>query len=625
MEKTVKRCLSLIIGIMFISVLLMNIMAPALKVSASSIVVSSGTYYVINCDNYKHTGYDVNGLYQDRYSIDNSNATDLQWVITLIGSNGGYPVYSIRPVNALGLALVLKNQSDTELELITITDSQIANSYTNGRWYIHNTNPYTNTVYNGYFFYHFSNGKVLHGDENGFSLQNMTGNSCLWYLKTVAQYIPRTSLSVDDITLSRGATQWLFPNVNGMSVFQSTASFTTDCYSYDYEYTDDCIDISPFIHPNYGMCPKITAVDYGVATVTLSCKDTTAETVFYVLIPEFDGLVYFKNVQSDLFLSRGSTIHTGYATQEYDKTGQSWYAYLSTDGYYSILDGAQEYALCIYNNSSQSNTPAVITSFDENNISSGQKFRILKESDGYYHIYPKCSEVNDYQLGVQSTTPGDYVGQGAPIPNSSFEKWKITKLNDAHYYSGSYNNSAAGVEATITLPSELPDVSCSGESAWVSSKSDAYNHWLQIGVRYWAYLNSFWEYCEYYDDELGIMQKRNIASIQLGSSQNYRVEYDAALGVWKAYKGNLLIELVETSKLYNNSGNDMVCGVRARAESHKYGIDLGPFVFSNVMTKDLSNNWSSSTSTLAATDPYAYVGTPDAYIAYGPGTIYTIS
>lgn len=56
----------------------------------------------------------------------------------------------------------------------------------------------------------------------------------------------------------------------------------------------------------------------------------------------------------------------------------------------------------------------------------------------------------------------------------------IVAANDYHGYAGVTTSSKKrGISAKITMPSDFPDVSGSGESAWVSTSKDSNDEWVQ--------------------------------------------------------------------------------------------------------------------------------------------------
>lgn len=77
----------------------------------------------------------------------------------------------------------------------------------------------------------------------------------------------------------------------------------------------------------------------------------------------------------------------------------------------------------------------------------------------------------------------------------------IVAANDYHGYAGVTTSSKKrGISAKITMPSDFPDVSGSGESAWVSTSKDSNGEWVQAGARYYSSYTAFKTYTEHYQN-----------------------------------------------------------------------------------------------------------------------------
>ena len=177
-----------------------------------------------------------------------------------------------------------------------------------------------------------------------------------------------------------------------------------------------------------------------------------------------------------------------------------------------------------------------------------------------------------------------------------------------HEYAGFIKSgSNRGVSATITMPSSLPNVSDSGESAWVSTSADSHDEWVQTGVCYYAgcAVNS---YTEHFEDNEYIKVLSGIHA--LGASIPYKVELSLSDGKWHAYINGQ----DKVSAFLATQDNP----VQVNAEIHKKLIQMGPFSFSNVKIKSSLNVWTNNTVYPSATSPYSAVGSPTSFTVYGP-------
>lgn len=91
----------------------------------------------------------------------------------------------------------------------------------------------------------------------------------------------------------------------------------------------------------------------------------------------------------------------------------------------------------------------------------------------------------------------------------------IVAANDYHGYAGVTTSSKKrGISAKITMPSDFPDVSGSGESAWVSTSKDSNGEWVQAGARYYSSYTAFKTYTEHYQN--GVYKLTTVGTHRLG-------------------------------------------------------------------------------------------------------------
>ena len=65
-------------------------------------------------------------------------------------------------------------------------------------------------------------------------------------------------------------------------------------------------------------------------------------------------------------------------------------------------------------------------------------------------------------------------------------------------------SSRYGIKAYILAPSAYPNVSSSGESAWVSTNKNSSGKWIQAGVRYYSGYSNMKTYVETYINDIGV-------------------------------------------------------------------------------------------------------------------------
>ena len=173
-----------------------------------------------------------------------------------------------------------------------------------------------------------------------------------------------------------------------------------------------------------------------------------------------------------------------------------------------------------------------------------------------------------------------------------------------------------GICAKIKLPESLPDVSGSGESAWVSTNQDDNKHWVRTGVRYYSGYSGFKLYYEYFLN--GVYEIHEPQSISLGNQSTYWVQYNESSGKWQACfaeNGSSTGKLLVSAALSTANSN----GVQAKAELHKEGIQMGPFDFSGVMYYDSSDGkWHANTKMPTTKSPYVVSGSANNFRVYGP-------
>lgn len=191
---------------------------------------------------------------------------------------------------------------------------------------------------------------------------------------------------------------------------------------------------------------------------------------------------------------------------------------------------------------------------------------------------------------------------------SSYYKFR-TQNTQYHGYAGFVKGgSNKGLYATITTPSSLPNVSDSGESAWVSTSVDSNGEWIQTGAYYYSSFGAFKTYTEHFQS--GLYIRSTIGMHVLGAGIAYKVEYSSVDAKWHAYISG--VDMVSSTLATVNNG------VQGNAEVHKKNIEMGPFTFSNVLVKDSSGTWGNNTATLHADLPYSITGTATNFTVFGP-------
>lgn len=173
-----------------------------------------------------------------------------------------------------------------------------------------------------------------------------------------------------------------------------------------------------------------------------------------------------------------------------------------------------------------------------------------------------------------------------------------------------------GIQATIKMPSSFPDVSGSGESAWVSTSKDdnspGKGEWVQAGARYYpdSIGNYFIQYTEHYKS--GVYQMTHYDIQKLNSSITYKVEFNGEDEKWHAFISG--VDMVSGSLNYN------IMSVQANAEVHKENIEMGPFTFSRVRVKNGFLEWEDNTKRPTAQSPYSVSSnsTPTQFVVSGP-------
>lgn len=173
------------------------------------------------------------------------------------------------------------------------------------------------------------------------------------------------------------------------------------------------------------------------------------------------------------------------------------------------------------------------------------------------------------------------------------------------YISGSYK----GISASIKMPSTLPIIAGSGESAWVSTEKDADGHWVQAGARYWSGYSGFKTYVEYGSGNTS--KKTELGVHQLSTTIPYKVEYSSSDGKWHAY----VADVDKMSSALASSTLD----VEAFGEIHKQNIEMGPFVFSSVKVKNSGGSWvNNTTAPSSRITSYTVTGTATSFTVSGP-------
>lgn len=190
--------------------------------------------------------------------------------------------------------------------------------------------------------------------------------------------------------------------------------------------------------------------------------------------------------------------------------------------------------------------------------------------------------------------------------------------DDYHFYAGFVlsGQKYKGIYARIKLPEVLPDVSGSGESAWVSTNKDDNGEWLQTGVRYYSGYDGFKLYYEYYVN--GKYECHEPQSVSLGNESTYWIQYNDSSGKWQACfaENNSSTGKILASSVLSTAENN---GVQVNAELHKEGIQMGPFDFSGVMYYDNSDGaWHANTKMPTTEPPYEVSGSANNFKVYGP-------
>ncbi len=178
-----------------------------------------------------------------------------------------------------------------------------------------------------------------------------------------------------------------------------------------------------------------------------------------------------------------------------------------------------------------------------------------------------------------------------------------------HGYAGVLTGSKKrGISAKITMPSSLPDVSDSGESAWVSTSKDSNNEWVQAGARYYSSFTAFKTYTEHYQN--GVYKLTTVGTHRLGIYLTYKVEYNSDDGKWHAFINS--VDKVSSSLAATE------IKVQAKGEVHKEDIEMGPFTFSTVKVKNSDGVWVDNTDLPTADSPYTATGSATSFTVSGP-------
>lgn len=167
--------------------------------------------------------------------------------------------------------------------------------------------------------------------------------------------------------------------------------------------------------------------------------------------------------------------------------------------------------------------------------------------------------------------------------------------NAVSYYVGTKKSSSyAGIRANIE-PRSYPNVTGSGESAWVSNVHSASGsiEWLQTGFRYYDGYDGYRSYVE--STKAGAYSMQEIGYHVLYYAAPYKVEYEDD-GKWHAY----LSGYHKKAMTFSFSS----ATVEAMAEAHSTSIELGPFYFTNVNYKSTSGTWYYMDSTPYANYPF---------------------
>lgn len=195
--------------------------------------------------------------------------------------------------------------------------------------------------------------------------------------------------------------------------------------------------------------------------------------------------------------------------------------------------------------------------------------------------------------------------------------------NDYRFYAGAMSDGGGykGIYARIKLPVGLPNVSGSGESAWVSTKSDGSKEWLKTGARYYSGYRGFKLFVESYKS--GKYEINESQGLSVGDESKYWIQYLDSDGKWHAYFSADGTDYgVELAGSYLASAE--ADGVQANAELNKENIQMGPFGFSCVMyTKEAVFNakWVRSKKAPTVESPYAATVTADSFTVYGPVSV----
>lgn len=178
-----------------------------------------------------------------------------------------------------------------------------------------------------------------------------------------------------------------------------------------------------------------------------------------------------------------------------------------------------------------------------------------------------------------------------------------------HGYAGVITSSKkSGISAKITMPSSFPDVSDSGESAWVSTGIDSNGEWVQAGARYYSTDTAFKSYTEHYQN--GVYTPTTVGTHRLGIYLTYKVEYNSDDGKWHAFVNS--VDKVSSPLVVTE------IEVQAKGEVHKENIEMGPFAFSTVKVKNSNGMWVDNTDRPTADFPYTATGSATSFTVSGP-------
>lgn len=374
----------------------------------------AGTHYFNNVSEYKFlAGAHYNShAYTGKYDVaSNADNEKLLWEITNISYYSGYTYICTAKDEENGneYALYSDSQSHARVGILDTTDDKFKWNiieYSEGEYVIVNKADNTRLLmYNGELYSAFE----------------YVSDTSHWRMMTEDEYNPRTTLSMEDMYLEMGDTvsfSALRPTVNGTVSSSSTATFAQSINSYTLTEYGSAVTM-------YNDSFKVT--DYGASTLTLGCKDTTATATFYVLVSEFPGTYFIKNVGSGKYMDTSNDSGRIHAKQYgFDREPtQMWQFEIQTDGSYMIKNVATETYLTI--TSLSGNYPAILRERSAEIIEE-QRFDIEKDTDGNVTIYPHHGKATNAILGAQTTSSGAYIGEGSATADNR-DLWQIRTGN----------------------------------------------------------------------------------------------------------------------------------------------------------------------------------------------------